>query len=227
MSIESRSLRSLEWDRLLHYLAEQAESPSGQSLALALKPETGRELVLLLLEETTEALLMVRNNQNLALTGLVDVSDILLRLGAGSTLAAAELHSIKEVLKISSRVKASLGLMTADDFPRMTAYAPRLVKLKHEINQIEDAVENGHVKDTASSHLASLRRERHRLDAAIREELGRIIQSHSGGKVLQEPLYTMRNGRFVLPVVASMRYALDGIVHDASQSGLTIYVEPL
>jgi len=155
------------------------------------------------------------------------VADVLGRLGVGSTLAAAELFSIKEVLKISARIKASLGLMSAEDFPRLLDYSPRLVVLKNEIIQIEDAVEGTSVKDTASSHLASLRRERARLDATIREELGRIIQRHSGDKVLQEPLFTVRNGRFVLPVVASMRYALDGIVHDASQSGLTIYVEPL
>jgi len=227
VSIEDRSLRSLEWERLLVYLAEQAESAPGQNLALALTPEVGRELALLLLDETDEALCLVRSNQSLSLSGVVDVSATLSRLGAGSTLSALELFNIKEVLKISSRVRQSLNLMERLDFPRMAAYLPRLLALKQEVLQIEDAIEGGAVKDTASAHLAHLRRERSRLDAAIKEDLGRIIQSHSGGKVLQEPLYTMRNGRFVLPEVASMRYALDGIVHDASQSGLTIYVEPL
>jgi DNA mismatch repair protein MutS2 len=229
VSIEDRSLRSLEWERLLVYLAEQAESPAGQNLALALKPEVGRELVLLLLDETEEALCLAKSNQSLSLAGLIDISATLSRLGAGSTLSAGELFSVKEVLKISARVKNSLSLIERGDFPRMTAYLPRLVSLKGEVLQIEDAIadETRSVKDTASAHLANLRRERSRLEAAIKEDLGRIIQSHSGGKVLQEPIYTVRNGRFVLPVVASMRYAMDGIVHDASQSGLTVYVEPL
>ncbi|MBU6451550.1 MAG: Smr/MutS family protein [Cyanobacteria bacterium REEB67] len=227
MSIEDRSLRSLEWERLLVFLAEEAESSAGQNLALSLRPESGRALVQLLLDESEEALLLEQNAQGFALAGLLDVALPLARLGAGSTLAASELFAVKEVLKISNRVKSSLALMEGAHFPRLIAYGPRLVSLKEIIKQIEDAVEAAGVKDSASTTLAILRRDRFRLDAAIKEELGKIIQTHSGGKVLQEPLYTMRNGRFVLPVVASMRYALDGIVHDASQSGLTIYVEPL
>jgi DNA mismatch repair protein MutS2 len=227
LTIEDRTLRSLEWERLLAYLAEQAESPAGQNLALAIKPATGRALVSLLLDETEEALHLVQSNQSLALTGLVDVGSVLTRLGAGSTLSALELFNCKEVLKISQRVKSSLALLEQEIFPRMCEYLPRLVAYKDHVMQIEDAIEGGAVKDTASAHLASLRRDRARLESQVKDELGRIIQSHSGGKVLQEPLFTVRNGRYVLPVVASMRYALDGIVHDASQSGLTIYVEPL
>lgn len=227
LTIEDRTLRSLEWERLLAYLAEQAESPAGQSLVLALKPGSGRALVSLLLDETDEALHLVQSNQSLALTGLVDVGTVLGRLGAGSTLSALELFNCKEVLKISQRVKGSLSLLEQEIFPAVTAYLPRLIALKDHVLQIEDAIEGGAVKDTASAHLAGLRRERARLEAHVKEELGRIIQSHAGGKVLQEPLFTMRNGRYVLPVVASMRYAMDGVVHDASQSGLTVYVEPL
>ena len=227
MSIEGRTLRSLEWERLLAYLAEQAESPAGQNLCLALKPQAGRAVVAALLNESEEALVLLKNNQGLTFTGLVEVGEALGRLSAGSTLAALELHNIKEVLKISARAKSSLALVEAEHFPAVTAYLPHLINLKDYIAQIDDAIEGGVVKDTASSHLASLRRERARLDGSIKEELGRLIQSHSGGKVLQEPLYTIRNGRFVLPVVASMRYAMDGVVHDASQSGLTVYVEPL
>jgi DNA mismatch repair protein MutS2 len=104
-----------------------------------------------------------------------------------------------------------------------------LVALPKQIDAIDFAIDDfGAVKDTASVVFCALCvRERQKLDQHIKDELSRIIQSQSGTKALQEPIYTVRGGRFVLPVMANMRYLLDGIVHDASQSGLTVYVEPI
>jgi DNA mismatch repair protein MutS2 len=226
-ALEDRSLRSLEWERLLAYLSGEAESFAGQTLAKTLVPESGRALVQLLLDQTEEAHILEQNAQGFALSGLLEVDEALERLSAGSILGAREIFDIKEVLKISARVKNSLGLLEETHFPRLKQFEDRLIALKDIVREIENAIEASGVRDSASHALAILRRDRMRLDGAIKEELGRIIQSHAGGKVLQEPLYTVRSGRFVLPVVASMRYALDGIVHDASQTGLTIYVEPL
>ena len=227
LALEDRTLRALEWERLLAYLAGEAESFAGQTLAAALVPEQARAVVQLLLEQTEEARVLEDNAQGFALSGLLEVDASLERLCAGSVLGAREIFDIKEVLKISARVKNSLGLLEEAHFPRLKIFEDRLISLKEIVRELEASVEAAGVKDSASTTLAILRRDRLRLDGAVKEELGRIIQSHAGGKVLQEPLYTVRSGRFVLPVVASMRYALDGIVHDASQSGLTIYVEPL
>ncbi len=87
--------------------------------------------------------------------------------------------------------------------------------------------ESGRVKDDATPHLRGLKSEVRRLDLKIKDELNRVIHSQTQSKALQEPIYTQRNGRYVLPVNASQRHVIAGIVHDSSQSGLTVFVEPM
>src|SRR5262249_25074 len=87
--------------------------------------------------------------------------------------------------------------------------------------------EQGNIRDDASPALRSLKREASRLKSRTADELQRIINSAATSKALQEPLFTQRNGRFVLPVQASMRGVIQGIVHYSSSSVLTVFVEPL
>jgi DNA mismatch repair protein MutS2 len=110
----------------------------------------------------------------------------------------------------------------------LTAYLPELPQAEKLIQEIDNAIdEGGNVKDKASSLLRSLRQEVLKFDSMIKETLQRIIHSATQAKALTDPLYTQRNGRFVLPVNASMRSSVSGIVHDSSASGLTVYVEPI
>ncbi|CAN5564664.1 endonuclease MutS2 [soil metagenome] len=236
MSIELRSLRSLEWERLTTYLAEQNETAEGKRRSLQLQPELGQAFDLdaeiaraqILLDQTEEASALIASRTAFSLSKLGDVRESIALLRAGAVISANELARVKALLVVARSVRGSLVLLAPAQFPHLHLFVSTLVALPKLIDAIDFAIDDyGAVKDTASSLLRSLRRERHKLDQHIKDELSRIIQSQSGTKALQEPIYTMRGGRFVLPVMANMRYLLDGIVHDASGSGLTVYVEPI
>jgi DNA mismatch repair protein MutS2 len=236
VTIEHRSLRSLEWERLTTYLSEQNETAEGKRRSCQLVPSLGFAFDLdaeianaqILLDQTEEACALISSRTAFSLAKLSDVRESIALLRAGAVITAGELSRIKALLVVARSVRGSLALLTPAQFPHLHRFVATLVALPKQIEAIDFAIDDfGVVKDTASSLLRSLRRERQKLDQHIKDELGRIIQSQSGTKALQEPIYTVRGGRFVLPVMANMRYLLDGIVHDASQSGLTVYVEPI
>jgi DNA mismatch repair protein MutS2 len=132
------------------------------------------------------------------------------------------------MLKVTGSVRSSLNLLAAESFPATTAYAKFLHALPAVILKIESIIDDGgSILDSASVELHQLRRQVHKLQNSIHSELTKIIQSSTLAKALQEPIYTQRSGRFVLPVLASSRNIISGIVHDSSASGLTVYIEPM
>lgn len=228
MDILARSLRALEWERLKDYLAAEALTGWGQDLCLALEPLSDTSLIEQSLDETAEASSLIQSRAELPVKAVPDLRETLARLAAGADLSALELLDIKAVAVASRQVHASLARLDKDSFPRLTSFMPSLYVLESLIAAIDEAVEEGGaVKDSASRRLGQLRREMRATDGQIRNELARIIHSATLSKALKEPLYTQRNGRYVLPVAASMRHVIPGIVHDSSASGLTVYVEPM
>ncbi|MBX9694442.1 MAG: endonuclease MutS2, partial [Cyanobacteria bacterium] len=178
--------------------------------------------------ETEEAVAVVTQRQELLVDRIPDLRETLLSLGAGAALLPSEILAIKQMLTIARRLKSSLELLVEASFPALRAYLPGLHvldKLRREIERCLD--ERGEIKDDASTHLKHLRSSVRKLHNDIREELGRLMHSSTVSKALQESIYTTRHGRYVLPVDASKRSAVNGIVHDSSQSGLTVYVEPI
>jgi DNA mismatch repair protein MutS2 len=226
--ITTRTCRSLQWERLLTFLAHEADTDSGKQACLAVQPLEARAVIEQLLEETSEALSIIQARSTLSVAGLPPLIDVLGRLATGASLDGRELLAIKTTLAIARQIKASLALLAKEFFPRLTTFAPRFHAVENVFRSIENALDDGgEVKDEASSTLRSLRKEVHRIDNKIKEELLRIIHSTTLSKALQELIYTQRNGRYVLPVNASMRSQINGIVHDSSATGLTVYVEPM
>lgn len=226
--IEKRTLRVLEWDRLRSYVANEAESAGGKALCLAMEPADGRALIEQLLDETKEALAMHEARASMSAAGLPVLDEVLERLHIGASLSAAELLAVRNTLVVGRKFRSNLSQVTAEDFPRLTAYLPQLPQAEKVVQEIDNAIDDGgNIKDKASPLLRSLRHEVQKYDGMIKETLQRIIHSANQAKALTDPLYTQRNGRFVLPVNASMRSSVQGIVHDSSASGLTVYVEPI
>jgi DNA mismatch repair protein MutS2 len=239
-SLASSSLKCLEWDKLLVYLAREAQTEAGRRQALELDPfltDAGDAALAKGLDLTQEAAALIENKAKPDLSKVRDLQDALSILRAGGSLGAADLVSIRDLIFASRQVKSSFKLLGASEFPLLTDFIPYLVTMENEHKALDDALEQASsgddtgsqalIKDSASQLLYSLRRERQKISARIDAELARIIQSPSMAKVLQEPLFTVRNGRYVVPVVAAMRSSISGIVHDASASGQTIYIEPL
>lgn len=228
MDIETRSLRSLEWDKLKRFLSLEAETRGGRALALALTPADNPATAHLLLDETEEAHALIGARSGFSLDALPEMSEILTRLRAFAVLSAAELSQLRTQIVLSRTVKRGLTLLAAESFPRLKSYLKDMHVQEAVLARIDEAIDpSGGIKDDASPHLQSLRKEVRRLDGSIKDELTRIINSSTLSKALQEPIYTQRSGRYVLPVEASKRNVIQGIVHDSSASGLTVYVEPM
>ncbi len=227
MDICARTWRALEWDSLTEFLAAEASTAWGRQMCLSLQPDAGLVVSAILLDETAEALSLLEARAALSFEDLPELRGVLLRLGAAASLNASELLDIKAVLACARRTRGSLCLLDRTAFPHLTGFLGRLPVLQSLADAIDAAIDSSaQVKDEASSHLFSCRREIKRIDSQIKDELLRIIHSSTLSKALQEPLFTQRAGRYVLPVNASSRSTIAGIVHDSSASGLTVYVEP-
>lgn len=185
------------------------------------------EVVEALLSETNEALAMQSAGFGLSQEGLPELRAIHARLKTGSQLGASELLDIRKMLLLARRGRSQLSSLAPGEFPRLIKFAPLLNSQTPLVEAIDDVFdENGTIRDDASSLLKQLRREVARLTSQTRDELQRIISSSTASKALQEQLFTQRNGRYVLPVQANLRSSIQGIVHDSSASGMTVYVEP-
>lgn len=228
MDIQARTCRALEWDRLKQFLAVEAQTAAGKMRCLSIMPHDEPALVEQLMEESKEALSLLSARSDISLGGLADLGDTLARLRAGAVLHALECLDLKRAMLSTKSVRTMLSLLAKESFPRLTEYLPLLYYNESSFNALDKAIDDdGNLRDDATPQLRGLRKEVKRIDGQIKEELARLINQHSGSKALQEPLYTQRNGRYVLPVNVSLRGAVPGIVHDSSASGLTVYVEPL
>ena len=228
MDILARTWRALEWERLKEHLAAEAKTEWGRQLCLGLGPHTESQLIELLLDETKEGVSLLEGRSPLPLEAVPDLRAVIQRLKTSADLGQAELLDVKAVLLTARQVRGSLKLLESTTFPRLTSYIDGLHSLEPLVEAIDQAIdEHGQIKDTASNQLAQLRGDVKAIDNQIRDALGKLIHSPALGKALQEPLYTQRNGRYVLPIHAGMTNALQGIVHDSSASGLTVYVEPM
>lgn len=229
MDVNARTLKSLEWERLKQFLAAECASSCSREVALQLELFDHPAEIERLLRESEEGLRAFFNGISLSQEGLHDIRESLRRLSTGASLGAHELMEMKQVLKLSHKLKIVVNNLDDEDYPTLRELlASRLFVFQDLENAIDAVVdESGGIRDDASPLLRKLRKEVQRLSSRIKDELQKIINSPTQSKCLQEPIYTLRNGRHVLPVLANMRQAIDGIVHDSSSTGLTIYVEPL
>lgn len=228
MDLEARTLKSLEWTRLKAYLADECSSVCSVELAKALTPKEESAVIAVLLDESEQALKLLYEGLDLTQESLPDIREQIKRLRAGAAISARELLDLKKVLFMSKRTKQTFSGISDDEFPNIKQFVQQLASIDELVRAIDDVLdESASVRDDASPKLRSLRRDLLRNTQQIKEELLRIINSPQLSKCLQEPIYTVRNGRHVLPVLANMRQSIDGVVHDSSSSGLTIYVEPL
>ncbi|WP_188816536.1 endonuclease MutS2 [Calditerricola satsumensis] len=226
--MDERALEVLEFPKILAALAEKTVSPLGREKAEALRPSTDPAVVRTWQDETAEAARLLRHHDAVPLAGVRDIRPLVSRAQKGGTLLPDDFVAIAQTLKTGRRLKAFLLKATADGtYPHLRALAERLVSLADLEQAIGEAIgEHGEVLDSASPALRAIRAEIRALESRIRETLEGLIRNPATQKLLQEPLITVRNGRYVLPVKQEHRGAFGGIVHDQSASGATLFVEP-
>lgn len=219
--------RSLELDKILDLLASHAACADTAEAARALRPSAHLTEVRTLLDETDAAFQLMAKFGAPSFGGATNVSNALRRAAAGASLSLGELLRIADTLRairsLSDWYSHCEGVSTCLD-ERFSLLAPN----KYLEDKIRTAiVSEEEVSDHASATLADIRRRMRAASARVRDQLDKLIHSPQAQKTLQDPVVTIRGGRFVVPVKAEHRGDVPGLVHDTSASGATVFIEPL
>lgn len=221
-----KSLIKLELDQVLSLLAECAGSQGGKESCLQLRPTSDLEEVELLLRQTTAASDLCTKKGNPVFSNVCDVSASLERADRGGSLQPKELLTIAGVLRCARTIK---GYVSEDDKATvLDALFNGLTPNKYLEDRIFGAIlSEDEIADTASSELADIRRHMRIQAGKIRDSLQKVISSPAYSKFLREPIITIRQGRYVVPVKSECKNDVPGLVHDVSATGSTYFVEPM
>ncbi|MEK3987271.1 endonuclease MutS2 [Paenibacillus sp. VTT E-133280] len=226
--MDDKILHTLEYRKILNKLMQYTQTSMGRLTAEQLRPSGDFEGVKKLLQATDEAANVDRLKGIPSFGGISDIRAALKRASIGGMLGTTELLAVGTTIGGARRVKRFLAAMHEEE---KIEFLFSLSDVLSEQKHVEDAIrlcidENADVLDTASSELATIRRELRGGETRIREKLDSMIRSSSVAKMLQDQLVTIRGDRFVIPVKAEYRAHFGGIVHDQSGSGATLFIEP-
>ena len=225
--MNEKSLRILEYNKIIEMLSSKAHSKAGKLLCDGLKPIDNLNEVISSLQNTDDALKRLLKNGNISFAGNKDIRQSLLRLKKGSSLNALELLLICDLLEASSRVKSYLKKEHPDDEDdSLDKYYAMLEPLtKHSLEIRRCIISEDEIADDASSELKAIRRHIKGTNDKIHSELTRMVNT-TYRTYLQDAVITMRDGRYCIPVKAEYKSNVPGMVHDQSGSQSTFFIEP-
>jgi DNA mismatch repair protein MutS2 len=223
--MDAKSIVLLEFPQVRERLAAVTGFPPGRRLAEALQPSADPVLIEIGLEETSQVRALLAERPSVGIGGAHDVGPAVDRAARGGRLDAVQFAAIAQTLEAASRLRDVL----AED---RRSLLHELARSLHPLPGLRSTLERsfdpaGELLDTASPRLGALRRATRHAYERLRTRLEQLVHSSDIGGALQDPIVTLRNGRYVIPVRADARSRVKGIVHDASGSGQTLFVEPL
>ena len=222
-------IETLEFGRIRQQLSQYLVTAAGKKEAADLQPSTDRATVRDQLVETTDGADILRLKDGIPIPKLVDINEPLQRLRVKARLNGTELAQITQVLRASMSVRNFFQDLHDNDEVDLRLLPQRVDELvtiptvtKRLIQSIDP---DGRINDEASSKLHGIRQ----LIAKTEDDIHAQMQSYTHGKrakYLSNPIVTMRNDRYVIPVQSRYRHKVGGVVHDQSASGQTLYIEP-
>ncbi len=225
--IKERTLRVLEFTKVRQRLAEKAATPLGAEKCRQLVPSENLAEIELWQQETEEATVILRYLGCTPMVSFADVRPALSLAEKGATLSPKALLSVAALLAASRAARDALDT-DRDNTPLLKSRAQGLAVFRNVEQDITDAIlSEDEIADRASSELANIRRHLRGAGDRIKERLNQMIHSPAFQKYLQDPIVTVRNSRYVLPVKAECRANVPGLVHDQSATGATLFIEPM
>ena len=224
----------LEWDKFVAFVGGYAQSALGRAWIGALTPSTDRAWVGRQQALVAEMRLLVAAGVMPQLRALFDPSDLLAK--ARIEGVALESEELRAVIALAEEITGWTELMrtppenTQDRLPELTTLSNELLatSLRHLTESMREKIlPDGTLADDASPELRRIRREMERQQRAIEESLRSALRRYSEGGTVQDEVITIRGERFVIPVKTEWKRRVQGVVHGASSSGQTVYVEPL
>ena len=226
--MDDAALRALEFDRIAAAVRAHATTPTGRRELAAFAPSPDPVTVARLLAETSEAVRFLHSEGGVRLRGHEELESALAALAIdGRALEADRLLQLSDYFaSVDATVLAVRGAASA--YPRLTSLLAAAASFRDENDAVRRAIDAaGEVVDDASPRLRSLRDQLRRQRGRLRTTLETYLRGRDTASYLQDQVVTERNGRFVIVVKAEHRGHVPGIVHGASASGASVYVEPL
>lgn len=226
--MNKRALKTLEYNKIINSLCEFATCPGGRDICEQTLPLSDLEEIKQLQSETTDALTRIIRSGSLSFSGTREILDSLKRLEIGSTLSISELLNISSVLKVTTRAKAFSRReesATEDSINYMFEALEPLTLLNNDITRC--IISEEEISDEASTNLKNIRRHIKLTSEQVHVQLNNIVNSQSAKTYLQDNVITMRNGRYCIPVKQEYKNQVQGMVHDQSQTGSTVFIEPM
>jgi len=225
--MDAKTLNTLEYSKILEILAGYAAFGYSAELARNLAPIDDLEAARNRLERTTEARHLLSIDTDISIGGARDIREQLELAKRRGVLEPEELLNVKNTL-VSARELSRTILHLEEPYPLLKAIAERMAPPPGIVDIISQAIsERGEVLDRASQKLAAIRREMKTSYDRLMSRLEKLINDPKTVTMLQEPIITQRNGRYVIPLRAEFKGRIRSIIHDQSSSGATLFIEPL
>ena len=224
-------LDKLEYSEIIKLISNYCKTYIGKETVLKLSPCFDSDEVSHLLEETTEAMDISIKKSNIPVCEIPNIDIWIKQLESTNVLSAKALIDVATILKVSRELKEFFfkdSSFNTNSFSILFDYFNSLYVNKNiESTIFEKILDENTIADNASPKLSSIRKNKKKAEQAIRDKLDSIIHSSSYSKYLMEPIVTIRNDRFVIPLKQEYRNMIKGFIHDISSSGSTVYIEPL
>ena len=225
-NLRDSALRLLDFDQIRPRLADQTTFYEARRLALEIQPSFDPAHVQTLQRETADARALLEEIGDLTFQSDTDTSEAVTRAALGGVLTGNELLAVAESLEVHRRARSSVR--QASKFAPMMAELAELIPDLQEIQrQVRSKItRRGEVSEDATPSLRALRSQVRQAYERVNESLQEFMQSSNVRDALQDPIIAVRGDRLVVPVKAERRHRISGIVHDASNTGATVFVEP-
>lgn len=228
--VHTKCLKTLEYNKILNILSNYCKTYVGKDRVLDLKPSFNKLDVESSLESTKEAISLIYRKSGIPLSDFPNISLSIKNLESSSVLSCLSLLNIARFLKISREVKTYFlsDELDMESYTRLSDYFDCIYTNKSIEDKLFSVIlDENVIADEASSKLSSIRRQKKRLEQDIRDKLTNFIHSSANSKYIMEPIVTIRNDRYVVPIKEECRSFVKGFIHDISSSGSTVFIEPI
>lgn len=225
--IKEKTLQTLEFNKIMLQVAKHASFSGGKELAREMQPTIDLEEARAWQAETAEVVKMMDEGTVYGLQGARDVREVALNAQRAVMIEPHVFLDIRYTLKRGAIIKRNLGKLKGQ-YPLMAEIADEV----EEVQALQDAIEtsiddNAEIKDSASARLAIIRRDLKISYDRLQSKLNSIINRSNYQQYLQDRMIVQRSGRYVIPIKADFKGKIQGVVHDSSSSGATLFIEPL
>ncbi|MCI8471040.1 MAG: endonuclease MutS2 [Clostridia bacterium] len=223
-------LEKLEFYKVLKMVSNFCVTKQGNELALNLLPSNQKNKVEQLLQETNEAVNLSYRNSTPSFIEIADITIALKKLESNNSLSAKSLLNLAYIFRLSQDLKDYFNqdFLDSSQYPILADLFSRLYANKSITDKIFSCIlDENTIDDKASKTLQSIRKQKRNLEQDIRAKLNDLIHSSTYSKYIQENIVTIRNDRFVIPIKEEYRSQIKGFIHDISNAGSTVFIEPI